>query len=263
MVRIPARNPVESAASGDRHDPTDPRRRRRGGVRRLFVSDLHLTEADHPHFRTLGRLLGATAAEEVYLLGDLCEVWVGDDDDGPLARALVGLLTRAACRARVFVMPGNRDFLYGERFAREAGVELIGDPHCLPDGILLAHGDAFCTDDHDYQALRRVVRSAPWQEEILSRSLAERRALALGLRAQSRASNANKASNIMDVSAAEVDRVMTEAGMHILVHGHTHRPGIHPARWGKRLVLGAWERCAWYLEQDGNGFTLTCSALDG
>ena len=232
---------------------------------RLYVSDLHLSDPQSPQFRGFAALLEELApdTDEIYLLGDLCEVWVGDDDDGPLARAFVALLAQTARRARVFVMRGNRDFLFGDGFARDAGVTLVGDPHPLDAATLLTHGDAFCIDDVEYQQARRTLRDPEWQRNMLARPLAERRALADGMRAQSRASNANKAENIMDVSAAEVDRLMTGYGASRLVHGHTHRPGIHPAPWGRRYVLGAWERCGWALREDDAGaMTLLCLPLN-
>lgn len=232
-------------------------------MRRLFLSDLHLTEPDHPHFRTLEGLLTDTTAQEIYLLGDLCEVWVGDDDDGPLATAFVALLGAAARRANVFVMHGNRDFLYGEAFAAATGARLLEDPHRLPDGILLSHGDGFCIDDHDYQQARRLLRSAQWQRDVLARPLAERRQLASAMREQSRRSSANKAQNIMDVAAAEVAAVAARHDVHTVIHGHTHRPGVHDEAWGRRYVLGAWERCAWTLVQDGAALTLAATPLLG
>lgn len=230
-------------------------------MRRLFVSDLHLTDADGIHFLALARLLENTRAEEIYLLGDLCEVWVGDDDDGPLARHFVELLAATSRRARVFVMRGNRDFLYGAAFERAAGVTLIPDPYPLDHRVVLAHGDAFCIDDRAYQDARQLFRSPGWQADVLARPLAERRALASHLREQSLAANANKADNIMDVSPDEVARVMREHNAALLIHGHTHRPGIHRAAWGRRVVLGAWERCGWVLEQNHENFDLRCFAL--
>jgi UDP-2,3-diacylglucosamine hydrolase len=234
-------------------------------VKRLFASDLHLCDPDDAAFRTFTELMADAARrmDEIYLLGDLCEVWVGDDDDDPLARAFVSVLARAAEHARVFVMAGNRDFLFGERFAREAGARLIPDPLRLDDGILVAHGDAFCTDDVEYQQTRQMLRSAEWQRDILDRSLSERRTLADAMRAQSRATNANKADNIMDVSRPTVDGVMRDQSADVLVHGHTHRPGIHVHEWGRRYVLGAWEHCGWRLEQADGKLTLICFPLTG
>ena len=129
-------------------------------MNRLFASDLHLEDPDGRHFRAFERLLDTTDADEIYLLGDLCEVWIGDDDDGPLARRFVAALAAAGRHADVHVMSGNRDFLFGERFAAEAGVRLLTDPVRLDDGLLLTHGDAFCIDDEAYQATRLVLRSA-------------------------------------------------------------------------------------------------------
>lgn len=232
-------------------------------MKRLFVSDLHLADAEAPAFQSFARLLADAAArmDEIYLLGDVCEVWIGDDDDGPLARALVGVLAAASKHTQVFVMAGNRDFLFGPRFARETGVTLIDDPWLLDGHVLLAHGDAFCTDDVAYQQVRRVMRSPEWQQDVLSRSLAERRALADGMRAESRAANANKAENIMDVSSDAVAAGMRERGADVLIHGHTHRPGIHVERSGRRYVLGAWERCGWRIEEAQGRFSLICFPL--
>jgi UDP-2,3-diacylglucosamine hydrolase len=233
-------------------------------LRRLFLSDLHLADPEGPQFRTLRAVLETArgTVDELYILGDLCEVWVGDDDDGPLTRALVDLLRSASAHMHVAVMAGNRDFLFGAEFAAVTGARLIEDPLVLPGGILLAHGDAFCIDDAPYQAMRRVVRSAEWQRDILARPLAERRALARAMRAASSATNANKAENIMDVNAGAVARAVAERDCRLLVHGHTHRPGIHTADWGRRYVLGAWDHCAWLLHQDHTGrFDLACRPL--
>jgi len=235
-------------------------------LRRLYVSDLHLADPASPQFLTLAALLERSrgAIDALYLLGDVCEVWVGDDDDGPLARALVELLRSAARHMQVHVMAGNRDFLFGPDFAAATGARLIADPHALPGGLLLAHGDAFCIDDAAYQQARALVRSTAWQQQILGQSLDERRALARRLRQQSQATNANKAENIMDVNPDEVARVMQQHRARVLIHGHTHRPGIHPCAWGTRFVLGSWERCAWLLrEDDGHDFSLECHPLAG
>lgn len=222
---------------------------------RLFLSDLHLEDPTSAVFQSFARLLEAEAgkAESIHILGDLTEVWVGDDDDGPLAQALREVLSRAASRCPVTVMHGNRDFLFGQAFARDTGVELIDDPHLLEDGTLLAHGDAFCIDDEPYQQIRNLFRSEEWQRDILGQSLEARRELARNLRAQSQETNANKAENIMDVADREVDRIAAEYGAERLIHGHTHRPGQHLHHWGRRYVLGAWEHCAWVARQKNAG----------
>ncbi|MGE0622519.1 MAG: UDP-2,3-diacylglucosamine diphosphatase [Pseudomonadales bacterium] len=232
---------------------------------RLFISDLHLEEPDSTRFRAFARLLARESerAETIYVLGDLTEVWVGDDDDGPMAKALADVLRQTTARCRVALMHGNRDFLIGPAFAAATGVTLIDDPFLLDDGTLLCHGDAFCIDDAAYQEVRKLFRSADWQQDILGQPLAARRELARNLREQSRASNANKAENIMDVAVREVDRVAGTDDVRRIIHGHTHRPGVHTHVWGKRYVLGAWERCGWLARQaaPGSDPTLECFPL--
>ena len=218
---------------------------------RIFLSDLHLENATSPRFRTFAEIVRQEAprVDAIFILGDLTEVWVGDDDDAELACELRSLFSEASKLCSIYLMHGNRDFLFGTRFATDTGIELIEDPVLLEDGTLLAHGDSFCIDDLEYQAMRSLFRSPDWQTEILGQSLAERRALAQALRAQSRDSSANKAENIMDVADREVDRVIQVSGATRLIHGHTHRPGAHSHPWGRRTVLGAWERCGWLARQ--------------
>lgn len=222
---------------------------------RVFLSDLHLEDPGSANFRSFADLMAVESrrAEEIFILGDLTEVWVGDDDDGPLAVALKDLLKTTTENCRVLLMRGNRDFLMGESLAAQTGIELIEDPHLLPDGTLLAHGDAFCIDDEEYQQIRTLFRSQPWQQDILSQTLEARRELARNLRAESQKTNANKAENIMDVAEREVRRVIAQTGATRLIHGHTHRPGQHQADWGERWVLGAWERCGWLARQTAPG----------
>lgn len=239
----------------------------------LFLSDLHI-DADAPRvLRGFRDFLAREAprADALYILGDLVEVWVGDDDDGPTATAVREALAAAASHCPVFVMHGNRDFLLGDGFAADTGVTLIPDPHVVrprADGprLLLAHGDAFCTRDAEYQQARAVLRSPAWQADVLARTLPERRALARSLREQSRAANANKAENIMDVTEEEVVAAMLRHDCPVLIHGHTHRPGAHEVplgpdgRTGRRYVLGDWGRCGWTLRL-GRGMALECFPL--
>ncbi|MDE0692104.1 MAG: UDP-2,3-diacylglucosamine diphosphatase [Gammaproteobacteria bacterium] len=235
----------------------------------LFLSDLHIDETV-PHVRAgLERVLSEAAdvVDDIYILGDLVEVWVGDDDDAVSARELRSALKAASEHSRVHVMHGNRDFLLGERFAEETGVTLLPDPTCVEIGerrVLLAHGDAYCTGDLEYQAMRRMFRSPDWQRSVLARPLAERRQLAQGLRAQSVAAGANKAEGIMDVTAEAVTEAMAEHNAGLLVHGHTHRPAIHELGDGKRrIVLGDWGRCGWtlHLGEDPSDDRLLCFGL--
>ena len=207
----------------------------------------------------------ASAVDAIYVLGDLFEVWVGDDDDAPVADEVRTALAAAARRCDLFVMRGNRDFLLGERFAENVGATLLPDPAVVEvDGerVLLAHGDAYCTADGEYQRVRAQLRSSAWQREVLAKSLPERRTLAAEMRAASRAANANKPDNIMDVTAGAVDAALAEAGVATLIHGHTHRPGIHNLGGGRRrIVLGDWHRCGWKLMLRDGHAALTCFAL--
>ncbi len=241
-------------------------------MRCSFISDLHLDSATPQRNEAFQRFLRAESArcDELYILGDLTEAWVGDDDDSPFADFLRSELKNAAARCRIHLMHGNRDFLIGEIFARACAIQLIRDPYVIERGsrrILLCHGDSLCTDDLAYQQTRAVLRSQDWQSDVLARSLADRRALADSLRAQSRAANANKPANIMDVSADAVAHAGRIHSADAIVHGHTHRPGIHAIadvshRQRVRYVLGDWDRCGWVLRLDDD-FTLLRFPLAG
>lgn len=234
-------------------------------MQHIFLSDLHLNNTDEPQFRALTALLATESrrVDAIYILGDLCEAWIGDDDDSDLARGLCSALADASQNTRVLVMHGNRDFLLGEAFARQCNCELISDPYRVDAQTLLTHGDAFCIDDEKYQQVRSLLRSQAWQQDVLGRSLPERRILAEEMRAQSIATNANKADNIMDVSQTEVSRVAAEHGVKRIIHGHTHRPGVHTTAWGTRYVLGAWNHCGWLLRDSGAKLELECFGLAG
>ena len=232
-------------------------------TRRVYLSDLHLGSAREARFARFSECLGNEAqwADEIFILGDLFEMWVGDDDDSELAERTCTSLSEAAAHARVLVMAGNRDFLCGPGFAARSGTELIQDPFLTDDGLVLAHGDALCTDDATYAELRRTVRSAAWQQEMLAKPLEERRRIGAEMRAASTASNANKADNIMDVTPSAVRRLLDDHSAAVLIHGHTHRPGIHRIQDRTRYVLGNWEGCGWLLRQKGRRFDLECFSL--
>jgi len=225
----------------------------------LFISDLHLSE-ERPaaNERFIGFLEGkARSAEALYILGDLFEYWIGDDDlEAPFNAVMAGML-RALSRQgiRLYVMHGNRDFLMGERFCAATGAELLPDPtvHDIQGvGTLLAHGDTLCTDDLDYQNWRRTARSAEWQREFLAKPRAERRSMILGLRERSKAVVQVKPAEIMDVNDAAVAQALQRHGVTRLVHGHTHRPGRHglsvDGRPAERWVLPDWYGRGGYLE---------------
>ncbi len=237
-------------------------------VRCSFISDLHLDTATPDRLEAFSRVLRRESAQsdELYVLGDLTEVWIGDDDDSTFAATLKSELLDASTRCSIRLMHGNRDFLIGEDFARTCRLDLIDDPTLIERNgkrLLLCHGDALCTDDSAYQRTRAILRSPEWQNEMKAKSLSERRSLASAMRAQSRAANANKPNNIMDVAQSAVAETILRERADVLIHGHTHRPGIHAAGSGTtRYVLGDWNRCGWLLRFDG-AFTLLQFPLAG
>lgn len=235
-------------------------------MKALFISDLHLDDENSIQFNALSKLLARAMDERfsVFILGDLTEVWIGDDDDSAFAVSLKNLLHDATKSIQIFLMNGNRDFLYGKQFETETGVELISDPHILKHGsrsILLAHGDVYCTRDLEYQKMRSILRSPQGITSLLDQSIEQRRDLASRIRQQSIAANELKAENIMDVTPDAIANEMHSKNCEILVHGHTHRPAVHHENWGVRYVLGNWERCGWFLEMNG-GFDLNCFPID-
>ena len=233
-------------------------------MQRLFISDLHLDHPTNPQFLRFAECLAVESnkVDEIYILGDLVEMWIGDDDDSPLAKELQAVLKRTTAKCSVYLMHGNRDFLFGESFAHRTGVTIINDTHAAASGLLLSHGDQLCTDDAEYQALRVQLRGSSWQSEFLSRPLAERRAFGDDLRRRSTQENANKASAIMDANPHAIDELITSQGAQTLIHGHTHRPEIDPRPGGQqRIVLGSWERCGWLCRQHQQHFSLECFSL--
>jgi len=195
-------------------------------------------------------------ADALYILGDLFESWVGDDGLSlPFNQRVAEHLAQAARTAPVFFMHGNRDFLVAKRFADETGVRLLEDPTVVDlygKRTLLMHGDTLCTDDLEYQAFRRQVRDPRWQQAVLARPLAERVAMARGLRGESEGAKQGKSLEIMDVTPAAVEVAMRDNDCDLLIHGHTHRPMRHVHRVGgrerERWVLTDWYAGGGYLE---------------
>jgi UDP-2,3-diacylglucosamine hydrolase len=232
----------------------------------LFISDLHLDPA-RPQVTELflDFLAGpARVAGALYILGDLFEAWIGDDDPEPAhGRVVAGLRATADDGVPVFLMHGNRDFLLGADFAARSGCTLLPDSvriDLFGTPTLLLHGDTLCTDDHAYQRFRAMVRDAPWQREFLAKPITERQVIARQLRETSQEHTRQKAEYITDVNAAAVLDCMRAAGVRQLIHGHTHRPGVHdfdldgaPAR---RIVLGDWYEQGSLLRCDGEGCRL-------
>ena len=230
----------------------------------IFISDLHL-EAGRPEaiarFETLIREQGLTA-DAVYILGDLFEAWIGDDDTDQAMKPVIDALT-ALARANVpcRIMHGNHDFLLGRRFALATGATLLGDYETVDlygERVLLTHGDLLCTDDVRYLELRRMVRDPAWQRDFLGKPIAERKAIAGRIRSVSVSESAAKPEAIMDVNRAAVEETMREFGVRRLLHGHTHRPAVHTLEIdgepAERIVLGAWHEQGYVLHWDENGY---------
>ena len=224
---------------------------------RLFVSDVHLdTQAPQATAQFVAFLREqASRAQALYILGDLFEAWVGDDDRDPQKEQVVaalGGLREAGIPC--FVLHGNRDFLLGAQFCLRSGCTLLNDPVVAQwDGepVLLTHGDALCTDDHPYQELRSTVRAASWQRRFLALPRARRELLANEARAGSKRHTARTIPVIMDVNQEAVAAAFRASGVRRMIHGHTHRPAVHDlvvdGEPAQRIVLGAWYEQGSYL----------------
>ena len=223
-----------------------------------FISDLHLQSQDRATFLAWSRYMQQTCADAIFILGDLFEVWVGDDaiapgplpDDAPQApfeTAVASVLARTTQRCSVFFMHGNRDFLVGTGFLQRCGVQLLSDPCVLEFGDqrwLLSHGDALCWDDTDYMQFRRMVRSPVWTQQFLAQSLEQRRAIARDLRQRS---ESRKAAQVQwfDVDSDGARQWLGATQSTVLLHGHTHRPQDHDLGGGlQRIVLSDWDGAA-------------------
>ena len=216
----------------------------------LFVSDLHLDDARPQIVGQFEQFCAgeARAADALYVLGDLFEAYVGDDDDAALnARIAKALRGVADAGVAVHYLAGNRDFLVGEDYARRCDMQIVADETVVDlqgTPTLLLHGDVLCTDDAAYQAFRAQVRDPAWQAAFLARPLAERRAFARHARDASRAHTSSTDMAIMDVNQQAVETALRKAGVSRMIHGHTHRPAIHgfvlDGQPAQRIVLGDW-----------------------
>lgn len=232
----------------------------------LFASDLHLDPARPAEIGAFLHFLAGPAREagSLYLLGDLFEAWIGDDDDDPLVACVAdGLSALARAGVPIFFQHGNRDFLLGAEFAARCGMRLLDEAVVVDVGgmpTLLMHGDQLCTRDHAYQAFRHQARDPEWQRQVLAQPLAARRALADKARADSRAHTAGAASDIMDVDPDAVRAALAAHGVRRLIHGHTHRPALHrfatPDGDAERIVLPDWHARAGWAVIDGARVTL-------
>jgi len=229
----------------------------------LFISDLHL-DAERPEIADqLKTFLKTEAvdADALYILGDLFESWVGDDDPNPhYATVKIALRTLVSRGVPVYFMHGNRDFAIGEVFAQETGVKILPDPLVVElygENVLLSHGDAYCTDDVQYQTIRKMTRDPEWLKMMLKKPLQERLAFAAKARAASAAHGGAINEKIADVNQRAIERAMLENNVDTMLHGHTHRPATHrftldeePA---SRIVLGDWFEQGSVVRWDKNG----------
>ncbi len=211
-----------------------------------FISDLHLGVQTPRTVQALETHLAHTPADGVFVLGDLFEVWVGDDArQRPFERRCVELLAQASTRRQVVFMHGNRDFLVGAALLKASGMAGLPDPTVLDawgQRVLLTHGDALCLDDKPYQAFRAQVRSAGWQHDFLARPLAQRLRIAAEIRQASQTRRQFDGDAGADLDTAESVRWLHALGCREMVHGHTHRPGSHLLAPGfKRHVLSDWD----------------------
>jgi len=211
-----------------------------------FISDLHLGEALPLTFEAWAQHLRHTPADAVFILGDLFELWVGDDAMGRgFESRCVEVLAEASSRVQLAFMVGNRDFLVGSELLRTTGMMALPDPTLLAawgQPLLLTHGDALCLDDRPYQAFRREVRSSAWQATFLARPLAERLQIAGELRRASEERRRFDGDSMADVDGGEAVRWLHALGAAEMVHGHTHRPGSSALGPGfKRHVLSDWD----------------------
>jgi UDP-2,3-diacylglucosamine hydrolase len=231
----------------------------------LLVSDLHLSQERRTITARFYEFLKSEArdASTLYILGDLFDYWVGDDElrapgaDPIAGEAVAALRALAHSGTTVYVMQGNRDFLFGRDFFSASGAQPLADPSVRDVGgvkTLLMHGDTLCTDDLDYQAWRRTTRSAAWQADFMAAPIDERRARIRALRMESETQKRTKSAAIMDVNTDTVRQALRRHSVTRLIHGHTHRPGRHEleldGRRCERWVLPDWYETGGYLHAE-------------
>lgn len=228
----------------------------------LFISDLHLDDrrpdATQAFLAFLEREAGD--ADALFILGDLFEYWLGDDAPTPVGQAVAPAL-KALSDAGVPIAftHGNRDFLLGERYAEAAGMRLLGEEHVVElygAPTLLLHGDTLCTDDVEYQQIRKMLRNPAWQAEFLTKTPQDRVAAAMQAREMSAEHKEGVSMEIMDVNAGAVDDALRRHGVQHMIHGHTHRPAVHDEPAGQRIVLGDWYDQGSVLTLSSDGYRL-------
>ena len=216
-----------------------------------FISDLHLERIESSITNIFTEFLDdLNQNDSLYILGDLFESWIGDDNVTELSQYISDrLLSLSERNISVAIMHGNRDFLIGEDFCKASSIELINDPRIIEidtKKVMLTHGDELCTDDKEYQAFRSVVRNPLWQKDFLNFPISKREKIAGEAKDASKDSKENKAMEIMDVNTDAVLKTFNDHPIEIMVHGHTHRPNIHKIsnedRKLTRYVLGDWSK---------------------
>ena len=228
-----------------------------------FISDLHLDPNENKRTEAFLNFLSNDCIkyEALFILGDLFEYWVGDDDNSSLAVEVKKSLKKYSNQGnKIYFIHGNRDFLIGSKFAKDSGIQIIKDQYIMTHSgkkIMLSHGDVFCTDDHEYQDLKSRIRSKKWIDDFLSQPLNERIAIAEDMRSKSKDASSNKPENIMDTNKDSIDHCIKHNNLDLLIHGHTHRPEIKKLSNGTiKVVLGSWEDEGWVFEYDHDHFDL-------
>ena len=221
-----------------------------------FISDIHLSE-DNTHLTNAFKAFlneSKEACTHLFILGDLFEIWIGDDDENAFIEEIKKILIDFTTNGpETFFMHGNRDFLLGKNFANEVGISILPDPYTLDINglkVILSHGDFLCTDDVDYINFRNQVRSEDWQNHFLSQSIKERKQIAQSLRSDSKKATSDKSLEITDANLETVNKFIREHNPDIFIHGHTHRPRIHQHHSTQRIVLGDWNKKGWFLSMD-------------
>ena len=231
-----------------------------------FISDLHLDRTRpevNKYFITYLNNISKDVTD-LYILGDLFEYWVGDDDPMDDLNEIRTSITMLGSKINIWYMHGNRDFLISKKICKNLNMKLLNDPTVILKNelkLLLLHGDTLCTDDTDYQNFRSLVRSNEWQTKMLSKSLEERLSLAENLRMKSIEANVHKDEDIMDVNMREIDLLIEKYKPDIIIHGHTHRPNIHIHESEEkniyRYVLGDWYDRFFILSLKNRGFIVS------
>lgn len=228
-----------------------------------FISDIHLEPIENNRTLTFNNFLekASDRYEALYILGDLFEYWIGDDEDNLTISNIKKNLSRLADQGvSLFFIHGNRDFLIGNKFASDTNIKILDDMHIINlnnKKIMLSHGDAFCTDDTDYQKFKNETRNSSWIKSFLKKPLDERLFIADDMRSKSKSANSNKPENIMDTNPKAIEESVIKNEIDILIHGHTHRPEVkYFANGSVKVVLGSWEDKGWVFEYDSNHFDL-------